>query len=71
MIKTQKMSENGEIYTAGKNFTLSQAVTAWTNLTKCLPKLLSLSRIHSYSSLDIIDLGISKNHIFYSITMRH
>ena len=27
------MSENGEIYTAGKNFTLPPAVTAWTNLT--------------------------------------
>ena len=27
--KTQKMSENGDIYTAGKNFTL----TAWTNST--------------------------------------
>ena len=25
------MSENGEIYTAGKNFTLPPAVTAWTN----------------------------------------
>ena len=31
--KTQKMSENGEIYTAGKNFTLPPAVTARTNLT--------------------------------------
>ena len=27
------MSENGEIYTAGKNFTLPQAVTALTNST--------------------------------------
>ena len=27
------MSENGEIYTAGKNFTLPQALTAWTNST--------------------------------------
>ena len=27
--KTQKMSENGEIYSDGKNFTL----TAWTNST--------------------------------------
>ena len=27
------MSENGEIYTTGKNFTLSLAVTAWTNST--------------------------------------
>ena len=27
------MSENGEIYTDGKNFTLPPAVTAWTNST--------------------------------------
>ena len=27
------MSENGENYTAGKNFTLPPAVTAWTNST--------------------------------------
>ena len=31
--KTQKMSGNGEIYTAGKNFILAPAVTAWTNFT--------------------------------------
>ena len=31
--KTQKMSENGEIQTAGKNFTLLPAVTAWTTPT--------------------------------------
>ena len=31
--KTQKMSENGEFYTAGKNFKLPLAVTAWTNST--------------------------------------
>ena len=31
--KTQKMSENGEIYSAGKNFTLPPALTAWTNST--------------------------------------
>ena len=31
--KTQKMSENGEIYTTGKNFTLPPALTAWTNST--------------------------------------
>ena len=33
VIKTQKISENAEIYTAGKNFTLPLTVTAWTNLT--------------------------------------
>jgi len=31
--KTQKMSEHGEIYTTGKNFTLPLAVSALTNLT--------------------------------------
>ena len=29
--KTQKMTENGEINTAGKNFTLPPALTGWTN----------------------------------------
>ena len=33
VIKAQKVSENGEIYTAGKKFTLPPAVTAVTNLT--------------------------------------
>ena len=27
------MSENGEIYTAGQNFTLPPALTGWTNST--------------------------------------
>ena len=27
------MSENGEIYTAGKNFTLPPGLTGWTNST--------------------------------------
>ena len=31
--KNTKMSENGEIYTAGKNFTLLPALTGWTNST--------------------------------------
>ena len=30
---TKKMSENGEIYTASKNFTLPPALTALTNST--------------------------------------
>ena len=34
--KHKKMSENGEIYTAGKNFTLPLALTAWTNSTSAL-----------------------------------
>ena len=29
----KKMSENVEIYTAGKNFTLPPALTAWKNST--------------------------------------
>ena len=33
---TKKMSENGEIYTAGKNFTLPPALTALTNSTSAL-----------------------------------
>ena len=31
--KTQKISENGEIHTTGKNFTLPPAVTVVTNST--------------------------------------
>ena len=34
--KIQKISENGEIYTAGKNCTLPPAVTGWTNSTSGL-----------------------------------
>ena len=34
------MSENGEIYTAGKNFTLPPVVTAWTNSTSKIQYLL-------------------------------
>ena len=30
---TKKVSENGEIYTAGKNFTLPPALMTWTNST--------------------------------------
>jgi len=43
------MSKNGEIYTAGKNFTLPPALTGWTNSTSGLiikpskiPKLIGL-----------------------------
>ena len=31
--KNTKMSKNGEIYIAGKNFTLPPALTGWTNST--------------------------------------
>ena len=57
VIKTQKMSENGEFYTAGINFTVSPALTAVTNLTSdpyaqlCAPglggRLLTSQRIVS------------------------
>ena len=38
------MSENGEIYTAGKNFTLPPAVTAWTNSTSDPDKIFAKYR---------------------------
>ena len=46
--KKQKMSENGEIYTAGKNFTLPPALTAGTNSTsaKNEKKTLSLRKFN-------------------------
>ena len=59
------MSENGEIYTAGKNFTLPPAVTAWTNLTFARKVVSNVPNIH---------LGIYKNYqnfhplIFYGHT---
>ena len=43
--KTQKMSENGEIYTAGKNFTLPPALTGWTNSTSVVGSLSNLINI--------------------------
>ena len=45
--KTQTMSENGEIYTAGKNFTLPPALTALTNSTsgQALAKILVMVTI--------------------------
>ena len=36
--KTHKMSENGEIYTTGKNFTLPPAVTGVTNIISAVTK---------------------------------
>jgi len=43
------MSENGEIYTAGKN-TLPLAVTAWTNLTSAISQMLVWSVGGTFSS---------------------
>ena len=45
--KTQIMSENGEIYTAGKNFTLPPALTEWTNSTSDFLRVGSASAYHS------------------------
>ena len=53
--KTQKMSENGEIYTAGKNFTLPPALTAWTNST---------SVISIITSIIAIIINSTKNYIW-------
>ena len=39
---TKKMSENGEIYTAGKNFTLPPALTALTALTNSTSEFMTL-----------------------------
>ena len=51
------MSENGEIYTAGKNFTLPPAVTGVTNSTSALTfELLSLQQKMLSLSLSIFTL---------------
>ena len=57
------MSENGEIYTAGKNFTLPPAVTAWTNSTldSIFDSILLYPRINSQKSADSIQKIIQFN----------
>ena len=45
------MSENGEIYTAGKNFTLPPALTAWTNSTSAVPLVLANFATHIMSPI--------------------
>merc|ERR1712004_189191 len=54
--KHKKISENGKIYTAGKNFTLPPAVTAWINSTSALS--LALSADSTFSNQDH-----SNNHL--------
>ena len=44
------MSENGEIYSAGKNFTLPPALTAWTNSTSVI-----MSKEHIYKCWRLCD----------------
>ena len=55
------MSENEEIYTAGKNFTLPPALTALTNST-------SETRNHSIlmSNMVLRDASASKNYPVYA-----
>ena len=40
------MRENGEIYTAGKNFTLLPGLTGWTNSTSEILELRCLTKTH-------------------------
>ena len=49
---TKKMSENGEIYTAGKNFLLPPALTALTNSNSAVTPLIPspLSHLHDPDS---------------------
>merc|ERR1712004_129501 len=62
--KTQKMSENGEIYTAGKNFTLPPAVTAWTNSTS------AVGQHYHYWFLNILPSfhGAQEHYLCYLMT---
>ena len=61
------MSENREIYTAGKNFTLPPAVTAWTNSTSAIKDCFALK--HSGSFDDFVDDAkqkiLGKKNIFF------
>ena len=43
------MSENGEVYTAGKNFTLPPAVTGGANLTSVEMFLFTLDVMQTHS----------------------
>ena len=47
------MSENGEIYSAGKNFTLPPALTAWTNSTSETEKYAT----YKYENVEIYSAG--------------
>ena len=56
------MSENGEIYTAGKNFTLPPALTGWTNST-------SAHVVVNVFSLDIKLKTHQDCHVIYQSTL--
>ena len=58
------MSENGEIYSAGKNFTLPPALTAWTNSTSdCNPHPQCLNTLRGGHISDIS----SEMWLFYTL----
>ena len=66
------MSENGDIYVAGNNFTLPPAVTAVTNLTSAITEvhltltLLEVSEKYCFSLLSIFKyLGIKLPPVFF------
>ena len=59
------MSENGEIYTAGKNFTLPPALTAWTNSTSGKVAFAKMPSAHQHwfktwvqTASDILGIGL-------------
>ena len=58
------MSENGEIYTAGKNFTLPPALTALTNSTSVLNSSIFLTDPLKSSSLRIKGNQIPKSDFY-------
>ena len=56
------MSENGEIYTASKNFTLPPALTALTNFNSVLWKLTVYCCLHIFSVVTLaFDHCLEKN----------
>ena len=54
------MSENGEIYTTGKNFTLPPALTAWTNSTSVIINMVLILAYRAMLSKRTILLGIAE-----------
>ena len=60
------MSENGEIYTAGKIFTLLQAMTAVTNLTSAWWEHKNHKLQHTISSQQVVQIAI-----YYYISIAH
>ena len=59
------MSENGEIYTAGKTFTLPLAVTGGTNLTSVFKQQTAVLVIHKNHRLDVDDDSVISENCIY------